>query len=168
MFVFLCKGHSAVQDEEKEEEQDTWGTRTSLPAESQLMGYAQCFGAPVSTSAVKDDVVVVLLGGLHVKLLLEMLRGKLQRLLQGAHWYTDRHVWLQEKQHTITLALSVITYMGCWQPEEYGPPGIRLDFSHQTAECHCLTAWTSAGSRWPLKLKRRTHFSILADYRADG
>lgn len=68
----------------------------SLLAKAKLMGDAQRFGTPVSTFAVKHDVVVVLAGSLHFKLLLKELRGKLQRLLEVSHCvchHTHTQTW---------------------------------------------------------------------------
>lgn len=56
-----------------------------LPAESQLTGDVERFEAPVSTTTVKHDVVVIFLRSLHVEFLLEALWAQLQRLLQGVH-----------------------------------------------------------------------------------
>ena len=46
----------------------------------------------------------------------------------------------------------ITTYVGRWRPVECGPPGIHLGFSHQKAECSGLPAWSSVGSRSPLRL----------------
>lgn len=56
-----------------------------LPVKPQVTGDVQGFGAPVTTSAVKHDVVVIFPRRRHIKFLLKVLWGQLQRLLQVAH-----------------------------------------------------------------------------------
>lgn len=56
-----------------------------LPAKSQLTSNKKCFGTPVSTSAVKHDVVIIFPRNNHFKFLLKLLWGQLQRLLQDTH-----------------------------------------------------------------------------------
>lgn len=56
-----------------------------LPDKSKLMSNRECFKTPVATSAVEHNVVIILPRKPHLKFVLKLLWGQLQRLFQHPH-----------------------------------------------------------------------------------